>query len=118
MLEELHGAEHVEHRRLLHPFRQGKEFSRNVVLFSTLDIGIFVLENLDHTLSTDCEILLIEFFWIVRVCRHQIVWPEISWAYLSSVAVEELDRHVGAILCKERYSLLACLDLLSQVPHW
>ena len=65
VLEELHARQHIEHSRLLHPFGEGQELCGNVRLFGALDSGILVLEDLNDTLGTDCEVLLIELLGVL-----------------------------------------------------
>ena len=110
VLEELHAGEHVEHSGLLHPLGQGKELSWNVGLLLTLNVCALVLENLHDTLSTDREVLGVELFGVLRWCDHEVVRPKFSEADFFAVAVEELDRHVGAVLREEGNSLLTSLD--------
>jgi len=40
----------------------------------------------------------------------------VGWGDRLAVTVEELDRHVGAVLCEERNGLVTCLDGLDHVP--
>ena len=39
-----------------------------------------------------------------------------GWGDRLAVTVEELDRHVCAVLCEERNGLVTCLDGLDHVP--
>ena len=85
---------------------------------STLDCRVFVLEHLHDTLCTDCEVLLVKLFGVLGDGRDKVVWAEFGGADLSAVAVQELDGHVGAILCKEGNCLLTGFDRVAEMPHW
>lgn len=75
------------------------------------------MENLDNSLCTHCKVFGVKLLGILRWCSHEVVRAELGWAYLLSVAVEELDGHVGSILSEEGDCLLTSLDLVTQVPH-
>jgi hypothetical protein len=87
-----------------------------MVLFG-IPFGVLVMEDLYNTLCTHCEVLWVKLLGILRWCGHEVVRAELGWANLPSVAVEELDGHVGSILSEEGDCLLTSLDLVAQVPH-
>ena len=80
--------------------------------------SVFVLEDLDDTLSTDGEVLLVKLLRVLRRRHNEIVWAEVRGSNNFAVAVEELDWHVGAVLRKEGDGLFTSLDSVPQVPHW
>ena len=82
-----------------------------------ISFGVLVMEDLDNTLGANCEVFVVKLLGILGWCGHEVVRAELGWAYLLSVAVEELDRHVGSILSEEGDCLLTSLDLVTQVPH-
>lgn len=77
---------------------------------STEDESVLVLPDLNDTLGTDSEILRVELLGVLRWRHDKIVRAEIRRSNHLAVAVQELDRHVGAILRKEGDGLLAGLD--------
>ena len=87
-----------------------------MVLFG-IPFGVLVMEDLDNTLCTHCEVFWVKLLGVLRWCGHEVVRAELGWAYLLSVAVEELDGHVGSILSEEGDCLLTSLNLVAQVPH-
>ena len=87
-----------------------------MVLFG-IPFGVLVMEDLNNTLCTHCEVFWVKLLGVLRWCGHEVVRAELGWAYLLSVAVEELDGHVGSILSEEGDCLLTSLNLVAQVPH-
>lgn len=96
----------------LHPVGKTQELCGGQTLLTVL--FQFVVFNLHHTLRADCEVLSVQSLLILNY--DQVVGAVVGWRHWLSVAVEELDWHVGSMLCEETYSLVACLDGLDHVP--
>ena len=63
-------------------------------LFPAPNVRHFILEYLNDTLGTDCEVLRAQLLRVLRYGRHEVVRTEISGAYFSAIAVKELNGHV------------------------
>ena len=70
---------------------------------------------MDHTLRTDRIILVVQVFHVGGVGGHnEIVGAELGAVHLATVAIQELDRHVGAVFGEKGDCLLASLDFHEQ----
>ena len=110
VLEVLHGGQHVEHRRLLHPVREAEELCRHSVeLVRPLGHCAFLGKDMDHTLRRDSEVLIAELLLIED--NLKVIRAEELGRNLSAVAVEELNWSGITVLGKEADSLFAALNL-------
>lgn len=71
VFEELHAGEHIEHRRLLHPFAQREELSWHNIKF--LSSSTFLLANVDDTLRRNGEIFTFE-----RIFGLLVIWVDLD----------------------------------------
>jgi len=118
VLEEFHGCQYIEHGRLLHPFRQRQELSRNnILVINTLVASTrLVSVNLHHTVGGDGEVLVIENITVFVVIDYdEVVGTEFGDGNLGTVAVKELNWSVVAMLGEEGDSMLTSLDTLLDV---
>jgi hypothetical protein len=115
VLKEVHRGQYVEHSLLLHPVGETQELSGgwSVTTLAALTAFLIVL-NLHNALSTDREVLTIKCLLILN--DDEVVGTVVGWGNRFTVAVEELDGHVGAVLSEERNRLVAGPYSLDHVP--
>jgi len=83
------------------------------LLLANLSALALILDE-HNALSTDGVVLTIEFLFILF--DNQVIWSVGGSGHWSTVAVQELDWHVGAMLSEEGDGLVTGLDGLHDVP--
>ncbi len=112
MFKEAHTGQHIEHCLFLHPVRKTQELSWGKAFFTVF--LQFIVFNLNNSLGADRKVLTVKCLFILNY--DKVIRAVMGRWHWFSVAVQELNWHVGSVLGKEADCLVTGLDSLNHVP--